>query len=117
MIGIMILAQMRLLNNAINYIGEDKLVIVTQTVTDGRVRISVTDHGAGIDAEQLPYIWDRYYKVDKVHRRAITGTGIGLSIVKGVLEAHGARYGVDSTPGVGSSFWFELPLVLGNHQL
>ena len=99
-----------LLNNAINYIGEDNLVVVTQDVTEGYVRISVTDHGVGIEAEQLPYIWDRYYKVDKVHRRATAGTGIGLSIVKGVLEAHGARYGVDSTPGEGSSFWFELPL-------
>lgn len=99
-----------LLNNAINYIGEDKLVVVTQTVTEGRVRISVADHGVGIEADQLPYIWERYYKVDKVHRRATAGTGIGLSIVKGVLEAHGAGYGVDSTPGEGSSFWFELPL-------
>ena len=106
-----------LLNNAINYIGEDNLVVVTQDVTEGYVRISVTDHGVGIEAEQLPYIWDRYYKVDKVHRRATAGTGIGLSIVKGVLEAHGARYGVDSTPGEGSSFWFELPLASPDEQV
>ncbi len=105
-----------LLNNAINYIGEDKLVVVTQTVTGGRVRISVADHGVGIEADQLPYIWERYYKVDKVHRRATAGTGIGLSIVKGVLEAHGAAYGVDSTPGEGSSFWFELPLASEDGQ-
>ena len=97
-----------LINNAINYIGEDKLVIVEQTVKQDAVRISVTDHGEGIAPEQLPYIWDRYYKVDKVHRRATVGTGIGLSIVKGVLESHGAAYGVDSTPGVGSTFWFEI---------
>ena len=99
-----------LINNAINYIGEDKLVIVEQTVKDNAVRISVTDHGEGIAADQLPYIWDRYYKVDKVHRQATVGTGIGLSIVKGVLESHGASYGVDSAPGVGSTFWFEMPM-------
>lgn len=99
-----------LINNAINYIGEDKLVIVTQTRHDGLVRITVTDHGEGIDPEHLPLIWDRYYKEDKVHRRATVGTGIGLSIVRNVLEAHGAGYGVDSTPGEGSSFWFELKL-------
>ena len=99
-----------LINNAINYIGEDKLVIVEQTVNGKDVRISVTDHGEGIAPDQLHYIWDRYYKVDKVHRRATVGTGIGLSIVKGVLESHGATYGVDSTPGVGSTFWFEMPI-------
>jgi signal transduction histidine kinase len=99
-----------LINNAINYIGEDKLVIVEQTVRGKDIRISVTDHGEGIAPDQLPYIWDRYYKVDKVHRRATVGTGIGLSIVKGVLESHNAIYGVDSTLGVGSTFWFEIPM-------
>lgn len=108
--GMLLQVIYNLLNNAINYIGEDKLVVVTQTVSDDKVRIAVADHGVGIEADQLPYIWDRYYKVDKVHRRATVGTGIGLSIVKGVLEAHGATYGVDSTPGEGSSFWFELPV-------
>lgn len=98
-----------LINNAINYIGEDKRVIVTQTLHDGLVRISVADHGEGISPENLPLIWDRYYKEDKkVHKRATVGTGIGLSIVKSVLEEHGAGYGVDSTPGEGSCFWFEL---------
>lgn len=98
-----------LINNAINYVGEDKTVVVTQTVSEQEVRISVVDHGAGIAPEQIDRIWDRYYKVDRVHKRAAVGTGLGLSIVKGILEAHRATYGVESVPGVGSNFWFALP--------
>lgn len=97
------------INNAINYTGADKYVRVEQKLENGTVRISISDTGDGIEQEQLKYIWDRYYKVDKVHKRATVGTGLGLSIVKGVLEAHGASYGVTSTVGQGSTFWFELP--------
>ncbi|MBR0442753.1 MAG: HAMP domain-containing histidine kinase [Clostridia bacterium] len=97
-----------LINNAINYAGEDRRVEVTQMIDAGRVRICVRDFGAGIEPDQLPLIWDRYYKVDRVHRRAMIGTGLGLSIAKGVLELHGADYGVRSTHGSGSEFWFEL---------
>lgn len=102
-----------LINNAINYTGEDKLVRVTQhTLRDsGKVRISVTDSGEGIPPDQIPRIWDRYYKVDKVHRRAMIGTGLGLSIVKQILEAHEATYGVESKLGQGSTFWFEMNIV------
>ena len=89
---------------------------VTQTVKDGRVRIGVADTGEGIDKDQLPLIWDRYYKVDKVHRRAMIGTGLGLSIVKGILEMHGASYGVESTKGKGSLFWFEFPVAEENAE-
>ncbi len=100
-----------LVNNAVNHAGEDKTVIVTQIVKDRRVRIEVTDHGEGIPADKLPYIWDRYYKVDKEHRRGVIGSGLGLSIVKSILDAHNARYGVRSTPGKGSTFWFEINAV------
>ncbi|MBE6652345.1 MAG: HAMP domain-containing histidine kinase [Ruminococcaceae bacterium] len=102
-----------LINNAINYTGNDKLVRVTQTVSsDGsKVRVSVMDSGAGIPPEQIPLIWDRYYKIDKVHRRAMIGTGLGLSIVKQVLEAHHTTYGIESKEGSGSTFWFEMPVV------
>ncbi len=101
-----------LINNAINYTGEDKLVRVTQALTGNgnRVRVSVIDSGVGIPPEQIPLIWDRYYKIDKVHRRAMIGTGLGLSIVKQILEAHHTTYGVESKEGSGSTFWFELPV-------
>jgi len=100
-----------LVNNALNYTGEDKKVQIKQTVEGGRVRVSVTDTGAGIAPEDIPYIWDRYYKVDKVHKRAVVGTGLGLSIVKGILESHDACYGVESVIDKGSTFWFELDAI------
>lgn len=99
-----------LVGNAVNYTGEDKRVEIRLELMDGRVRFAVSDTGAGIAQEDLPRIWDRYYKVDKVHRREAVGTGLGLSIVKSVLDAHGAKFGVSSEPGHGSCFWFELPL-------
>lgn len=99
-----------LINNAINYTGADKTVTVTQTVENGIVRISVTDTGEGIKEEDLPLIWDRYYKVDKIHKRAVIGTGLGLSIVKNILLLHGSRFGVSSELKKGSTFWFEFKI-------
>ena len=99
-----------LINNAVNYTGKDKTVWVRQKIYDDKVRIEVTDSGEGIAKEALPYVWDRYYKVDKTHKRAVMGTGLGLSIVKNILELHHAGYGVESEPGCGSTFWFELQI-------
>lgn len=98
-----------LINNAINYAGEDKEVIVRQIVHGDIIRLEVEDHGKGIAEDELEYIWDRYYKVDKTHRRAIQGSGLGLSIVQNILKLHDYKYGVRSTVGKGSIFWFELP--------
>ena len=104
-----------LVNNAINYTGESKKVVVSQTVDADRVKISVSDRGPGIAPEDLPYIWDRYYKVDKIHKRAQIGTGLGLSIVKGILEAHSTSYGVESKMGEGSVFWFDMEAIDNNN--
>ncbi len=102
-----------LLINAVNYAGADKTVSVKQTVTGNNVRVSVTDNGDGIPPDDLPVIWDRYYKSAKAHRRGVAGTGLGLSIVKKIIELHGGNYGVDSQPGQGSTFWFEIILRAG----
>ena len=99
-----------LINNAINYTGPDKKVFIRQTIKDGSVRISITDTGTGIARENITQIWDRYYKVDKSHKRGVTGSGLGLSIVSRLLQLHSASYGVESTDGMGSCFWFELKI-------
>lgn len=98
-----------LVGNAINYVGEDKEVIVTLTEKVDRILVEVTDHGKGIDPEEIDYIWDKYYKVDKTHKRNVVGTGLGLSIVKNILLRHDYTYGVRSEKGKGSTFYFELP--------
>jgi signal transduction histidine kinase len=99
-----------LVNNAVTYTGADKRVQVRQLIIDGRVRIEVSDTGEGIEEDKLDLIWDRYYKVDKVHRRAAMGTGLGLSIVKAIMNMAGGTCGVRSAAGLGSTFWFELEL-------
>jgi signal transduction histidine kinase len=99
-----------LLINAINYSGGNRNILVEQSVTGNRVRISVIDYGEGIAEADLPFIWDRYYKSGKTHKRAVTGSGLGLSIVKKIIDIHGGKYGVVSEPGKGSTFWFEIGL-------
>ncbi len=97
-----------LLFNAITYSGDDKTVIVRQSLKGNKVRIEVIDHGEGISQSDLPYIWERYYKVDKNHKRPKMGTGIGLSIVRKIIDLHKGEYGVESEVGKGSTFWFQL---------
>ena len=98
-----------LIINAINYSGVDTVTVKLYDIGNDNVRFEVSDKGVGISAEQLPYIWDRYYKVNRSenYKRTVKGTGLGLSIVKGVFECHGFRYGVESTEGAGTTFWFE----------
>ena len=96
-----------LINNAVNYCGEDKTVIIRQINKKDRVRIEVIDHGEGISKELMPLVFDRYYRDKKVARDKV-GTGIGLSIVKGVLNSHEFPFGVSSEEGKGSMFWFEM---------
>lgn len=100
-----------LVNNAVTHTGSNRTILIIQQVTDKRVRISVKDYGKGIPDSELDSIWERYYKVDKEHKRAAVGSGLGLSIVKTILNMHQATFGVESTVGKGSVFWFELPIV------
>ena len=97
-----------LTSNAVKYCGEDKLILVNVRKTGRRCRFEVIDHGPGIKPEEIPHVWDRYYKTSTHFARQTEGTGLGLSIVKEILTLHHAEYGVNSTPGKGSCFWFEL---------
>ena len=97
-----------LVNNAINYTGEDKTVYVSLTENKKEYIVEIKDTGKGIKKEEIPYIWDKYYKSDKKHRRNVVSTGIGLSIVKEVLKKHKFDYGVKSKMGEGTTFYFKI---------
>ncbi len=97
-----------LVNNALNYTGDDKKVIIKVTEEKKKFLIEIIDSGKGIDPEQIEYIWDRYYKHEKNHKRNIIGTGLGLSIVKNILVSHKFDYGVKSNKGKGSIFYFKI---------
>ena len=99
-----------LIANAINYSPDGEKVTVRQTCEGKKVKIEIIDSGEGIPSDRIDDIWDRYYKVDRVHRRSVIGTGLGLSIVKAILTRHEAEFGVESEEGKGSCFWFELDM-------
>lgn len=98
-----------LLTNAVKYCGQDKTVIINVKLWGSVVHLEVIDHGMGIKPEELPYVWERYYKSSSHHVRSTSGSGLGLSIVKEILQLHGSKFGVKSKVGKGTTFWFELP--------
>ena len=97
-----------LLNNAINYAGEKKKIDIELIEKDNTIELRITNDGEGIKEEDIPLIWDKYYKIDKTYSRTQVGTGIGLSIVKNILELHKSNYGVDSKVGEYTTFYFDL---------
>jgi signal transduction histidine kinase len=97
-----------LISNATNYVGEDKKVIVKLQEFEDVYHVEVIDHGKGIDKEDLNLIWDKYYRVDKKHKRNTIGTGLGLSIVKNIFIMHNIDYGVFSKKGKGTTFYFNV---------
>ena len=100
-----------LTTNAVKYCGEDKYIALTIRKIGRKYRLEVSDHGPGIKPEELPHVWERYYKTSTNYVRETSGTGLGLSIVKEILMLHNANYGVESKVGKGSTFWFELDMV------
>jgi len=98
-----------LINNAINYTGDDKQVYVKQINDEDFVTISITDTGRGISEENLHLIFDKYYRGEKT-KREVMGTGLGLSIVKAILQKHNFPFGVQSKIDNGSTFWFKIKI-------
>ncbi|MEA5026464.1 MAG: HAMP domain-containing sensor histidine kinase [Erysipelotrichaceae bacterium] len=94
------------LNNAVKHVGDDKKIIIKITEAESKFKISVIDHGCGIAKDDLPHIWDRYYKIDKNYQRNQEGSGLGLAISKAYLDLHHCEYGVESIVGQGTEFWF-----------
>ena len=99
-----------LVNNAINYTGDDKTVTIRVTKHKKYYLVEIIDTGKGIKPEEIPYIWDKYYKNDKKHQRNVVSTGLGLSIVKQILELHNYEYGAKSVLKKGSTFYFKIKL-------
>lgn len=97
------------ISNAVNHSQSD--VEICQLVSSSHVRIEIKDHGKGIQESELDKIWDCYYRTNQDHVRSVTGTGLGLYIIKQILELHKSAYGVDSVLNEGSTFWFELKLI------
>ena len=98
------------LSNAVKHSPEGTAITLRAFLKNDEetARIEVADQGEGIPEDMLPLIWDRYQKSSRSFSRSMSSTGLGLSIVKAILDSHHAKYGVESTIGKGSMFWFEL---------
>ncbi len=99
-----------LVDNAVKYSGRGSRVEIGAEKQGDRVRVTVSDDGVGIDAEHLPHVFERFYRVDKSRSRHLGGTGLGLSIVKHIVENAGGEVEAESREGFGTSIKFILPL-------
>jgi heavy metal sensor kinase len=101
---------LNLLDNAVKYTPEGGEISVELARRNGHARIVVRDTGIGIAEPEQLHVFDRFYRVDNARSRALGGAGLGLSIVRWIVEAHGGNIGLESAPGKGSKFIVELPL-------
>lgn len=100
-----------LLDNALRYTpAGGRIGVRVERSVNGRLRLSVSDTGPGIPAEDLPHVFDRFWRGEKSRSRARGGSGLGLAIAKQLVEAHGGRIWAESTPGQGTTFFMELPV-------
>jgi signal transduction histidine kinase len=103
-------ALLNLLDNATKYSGDSRRIGVSVTRNASLVTVSVEDHGVGISKQDLPNIFGKFYRARTEETRATPGSGLGLALVKHIVEAHGGRVDVESEPGRGSRFSFGIPL-------
>ncbi|SHJ86291.1 sensor histidine kinase [Paramaledivibacter caminithermalis] len=97
-----------IINNAINHSYENSQINIRVNSINNICKVEIIDSGKGIPEEDLPYIWDRFYKVDKSRKRDSSGTGLGMAIVKNILDAHNFKYGIESEVNKGTKVWFEI---------
>lgn len=105
-----------LIGNAIKYSPDGGEIVVWVADLGAAVRVSVQDHGVGIEPDELPHLFDQLYRTAATARQ-VDGLGIGLHVVKVLVEAHGGTLGVESAPGLGSTFHFTLPLPPAAHEI
>lgn len=101
---------MNYFSNAVNHCEGEKVIEVKIVCQDGHARVSVFNTGVPIPEDSLPHLWEKFYKVDKARTREYGGSGVGLSIVKAIMESMNQKYGVINYEN-GVSFWFELEQV------
>ncbi len=99
-----------LINNAIEHTGDDLVVKIAVKREKDHYVVKITDTGKGIAEEDKKLVWNKYYKTDKRHKRNVVGSGIGLAIVKGVLEHHNFEYGIDSKLNEYTTFYFKIKI-------
>ena len=97
-----------LIDNAIKFSPNDSTIDIETTYRNKKVYVSVKDHGIGISSKDLPKIWNRFYKADSSRGKDRTGSGLGLSIVREIIQSHDQKITVVSTEGVGTEFYFTL---------
>jgi signal transduction histidine kinase len=105
---------LNLIDNAIKYTPPGGNVGLSLSKSNGIVEIEVTDTGVGISFEDLPRVFDRFYRVDKARSRNLGGSGLGLSIARWIAQAHGGDIRVESREGEGSKFTISLPILPDN---
>src|SRR5579885_3052906 len=99
-----------LIENAAKYSPVGSKIILSGSVKNDELLIGVKDHGLGIAPEELDHIFNKFYRGKRLPRHGSEGTGMGLAIARGIVEAHGGRIWAESTLGQGSTFWFSLPI-------
>lgn len=105
------MALMNLISNAAKYSHPPAKITITLSSDDKLVFIEVADHGIGIPVQDLPRIFERFYRVDKAHSRKVGGSGLGLSIVENIVKKHFGKISVESEVGKGTTFILQLPLL------
>jgi len=99
-----------LVSNALRYSPSGAEIVLSASCRGDAVRFAVDDNGPGIAPEDLPYVFERFYRSDKSRSRERDSTGLGLAIARSIIEGHGGRLDVQSTPGHGATFGFSLPI-------